>query len=291
MAKTTRIALLLILVILLVGACNLQSNIRQENSIEEVAQAATTRPPTETLPPYTPLATLTPSPTLRPPPTFEPPTPTRPPTLTPSITPTSTIDLSVSIPGLHGAETPTPTSTQGCTPRKDWKLRYTVQRGDALQKIADRYSTSVNELVQGNCLTDKNLITIGQELRVPGTSQPPSAPAYDCSWEVLTPLNNTFDVPGEGQLTFNWRGPRSARNLIRVIKPDGGVYEQVFDLRQNDTINLDDLPLGGQYTWYVFPLDENFAQIPCKEGGPWIFNKAAKPPTPTPPPASGGGLR
>src|SRR5512144_2299799 len=80
------------------------------NTPRAVAQAST-RTPTETIPPYTPLATLTPSRTLRPPPTLEPPTGTVPPSLTPSITPTPTYQLSVSIPGLHGAETATPSST------------------------------------------------------------------------------------------------------------------------------------------------------------------------------------
>ncbi len=127
----------LCLLVGLLAACNLQ----QDTGIHSeaiVAQADTPSPTaTETIPPYTPLPSLTPSQTLRPPPTFEPPTATRPATLTPTVTLTSTVDLSVSIPGLRGAETPTPTSTAGCELRKDWKLRYTVVAFDALAKIAD----------------------------------------------------------------------------------------------------------------------------------------------------------
>ena len=84
----------------------------------------------------------------------------------------STLALDVSIPGLRGAETPTPSTTPGCQPRKAWKLRYTVQRDDALVRIADRYNTSTQELVAANCLNDPNVIVIGQELRVPGDVQP-----------------------------------------------------------------------------------------------------------------------
>jgi LysM repeat protein len=275
----------LLLLVGLLAACNLQ----QDTGIHSeaiVAQAAT---PTasETIPPYTPLPSLTSSQTLRPPPTFEPPTATRPATLTPTITPTSTVDLSVSIPGLRGAETPTLTSTAGCEPRKDWKLRYTVVAFDALAKIAERYSTTADDLAAGNCLADKNVIRTGQELRVPGDVQP-SQPKYICTpWEVLTPLDGTLAIEGEGNLTFNWHGPRADHNLIRIIRPDNSKVEFVVDLRENETITLvDNLPAAGTYTWYVYPLDQNYVQIPCHEGGPWTFTKAVSPTiTPTFPPS------
>lgn len=277
--------LLALLILLIATACNLQTE--APNRIESVLaqETASTTIASETIPPYTPLATLTPSQTLRPPPTFELPTATRPATATPSITPTSTIDLSVSIPGLRGAETPTPTSTQGCAPRQDWKLRYTVKRDDALEKIANLYNTTIKDLMEGNCLTDANVIRIDQELRVPGESAPVTP--YVCeAWELLTPADGTLAIEGTGNLTFNWRGPRAARNLIRIIKPDGGIFEIVLELRQNEMIDVyEKIPMAGTYTWYVYPLDSNFVQIPCKEGGPWTFTKAQSPtatPTPTP---------
>jgi LysM repeat protein len=265
---------------LLSAACNINRdpNIRSEALVAQDSTPSATIPATETIPPYTPLPSLTPSQTLRPPPTFEPSTATSAPSLTPTITPTSTVDLSISIPGLRGAETPTPTSTAGCEPRKDWKLRYTVVRDDALAKIAERYNTTVDELAAGNCLTDINLIRMGQELRVPGDVQP-LQPQYECiAWEVLTPINGTLAIVGDGNLTFNWHGPRAPHNLIRIIRPDTSKIEFVTDLRQNETITLiDNLPAAGTYTWYVYPLDENYVQIPCHEGGPWTFTKAVSP--------------
>lgn len=277
MGRTVSNIVLLLLPIAVITGCNLQQNVGNK-SIEPIVLAQSA---TETIPPYTPLPSLTPSPTLRPPPTFEPATPTRQASPIPSATVAPTQDTSISISGLNGAETPTPTTTPGCEPRKDWKLRYVVQHGDALARIAERYSTNVNELTAGNCLTDPNLIVEGQELRVPGETQP-TIPIECPVWELMTPMDGTLAISGEGQMTFNWRGPRAARNLIRVIKPDGGWYEKVVELRQNETIDLSDIPLGGTYTWYVYPLDENFVQIPCKEGGPWTFTKASQPPTPIP---------
>src|SRR5512145_2934422 len=201
---------LLALVMVSLAACNLQSEVPIPNQAAPTATQTAAALPTETIPPYTPLPTLTTSPTLRPPPTFEPPTPTREATARPSVTPTATLNLGVSIPGLHGAETPTPTSTAGCEPRKDWKLTYEVKRDDALAKIADQYGTNIDELVAGNCLADKNLIRIGQVLHVPGDVPP--VQAYDCPpWELLTPADGSMAILGDGNLTFNWRGPRAAR--------------------------------------------------------------------------------
>ncbi len=254
-------------------------NAQQENTPEAETDTITATP-SETIPPSSPLPSLTPSRTLLPPPTFEPPTATVPATFTPTITPTATIDLSISIPGLRGAETPTPSTTPGCQKREEWKLTYEVKRDDALARIAERYNTSVSELAQANCLTDANVITVGQVLKVPGDI-PPADQIYDCNWELLTPVDGTLAVEGAGNLTFNWRGPMAPINLIRIVKPDGGIYERVIELRQNETIDLADIPDGGTHTWYVYPLDSNFRQIPCMEGGPWRFSKQQKP-TPTP---------
>jgi len=266
-----------LLMLFLSSACTLQRNTSQ---VEPILFQGAAETPSETIPPYTPLATLTPSATLRPPPTFEPPTPTREASETPTITPSPTLDLNVSIPGLNGAETPTPSTTPGCKPRADWHLTYTVQRDDALDRIAATYSTTRDELVAGNCITDPNVIVIGQELRVPGDVQP-ATPAVECiPFELLTPVDNTLKVPGDGQLTFDWRGPLSHRNLIRIWQPDGTKYEIVLELRQNDTIDLSELPQEGTYTWYVYPLDYYFVQD-CPEGGPWHFTKSG-PGTDTP---------
>jgi LysM repeat protein len=251
-----------------------------------VAQAATA---TETIPPYTGLLTLTPSRTLRPPPTLEPPTPTVPASLTPSTTPTPTTDIRVSIPGLRGAETATPSSTAGCTPRKEWKLEYEVKRDDALARIADTYNTTVDDLVEGNCLTDRNLIVIGQRLKVPGKAHP-AQPEFACEpFEAITPRDGTLDIPGGGSISFVWRGPRVPYNLIRILDSNNNkVHEVVVELRQNESINIGEaVPNSGTYTWYIYPLNGSFVQA-CPEGGPYRFYKDQAP-TATPTASTGGG--
>jgi LysM repeat protein len=262
-----------------------------------IEQDPPTAPPTisgsSNLNAIVPTVTPLPSPTntLLPPPTFEPPTATPTASPVPSLTPTPTTNINISIPGLRGAETPTPTSTPGCEPRADWKLTYTVQFDDTLSAIADRYGTWVDELADGNCITDKNLIVVGQVLRVPGESQPVE-PEVECvPWEPMTPFNGSVTVPTDGTITFNWRGPLAPINLIRITRPDGTIYERVIELRQNETINLNDyLSLEGTYTWYVYPLGRDFRQVSCLEGGPWTFYKPlSSAPTPTTVPGGIGG--
>lgn len=256
-------------------------------STETPTQAFT---PTETIPPYTPLASLTPSQTLKPPPTFEPPTSTPLPSQVPSLTPTSATVIDVSLPGLHGAETPTPSGTPGCEPRKDWKLTYTVQFDDTLSGIASKYGTWVEDLVEANCLKDKNLIVVGQVLRVPGDIQPTQNEVECIPWQVLTPFNGSQTVPADGTITFNWIGPAAPKNLIRIYRPDGTIYERLIELRQNEEIKLNDfLSLSGTYTWYVYPLDSSFRQIQCLEGGPWTFYKPVSA-TITPTSVAGAGF-
>ena len=55
----------------------------------------------------------------------------------------------------------------GCSVRTDWPT-YTVVRGDTLYRIARRYNATTTILVTANCLTNKDRIYAGQQLRVPG---------------------------------------------------------------------------------------------------------------------------
>ncbi len=64
----------------------------------------------------------------------------------------------------------------GCILRDDWTGRYVIQSGDTLFNIANRFGLTVNELQLGNCIENANIISVGQELRVPSiTTQIPNA--------------------------------------------------------------------------------------------------------------------
>jgi LysM repeat protein len=250
-----------------------KTSLAQSDATETVDAPSATPTQANTATP-TPQKSPTVAATLLPPPTFEPATVTPTASTVPSPTVVPTTDINISIPGLHGAETATPSSTPGCQTRADWKLTYTVQFNDTLTSIANLYGVWPEDIAEANCLDDVNVIVEGQVLHVPGDSQP-VLPAVECvDWEVLTPFNGTQGVPADGTVTFNWRGPLSPISLIRIYRPDGTIYERTVELRQNEQIDLNDyLTQEGTYTWYVYPLDQYYQQVSCKEGGPWTFYK------------------
>jgi LysM repeat protein len=258
-----------------------------------VAAGATTGPgvtPTETLLPRTPLSTRTPRATeepentLKPPPTFEPPTSTAPPAPTASPTETQQFVVVSTIEGLQGLSSATPAGTPGCTKNTDWRLTYEVKFNDTLTSIAKAFNTDIYALAQGNCLKDANVLRDGQTLLVPGDSYPVT-PEYVCEpIYALQPLAGTRAVEKEGKITFNWQGPRTPKNLIRVHLPSGKIWESVVELRQNDVADiLQDFPEQGLFTWYIYPLNAGYQQV-CPEGGPWTFYKEEQSPTYTPTP-------
>ncbi|MFB0535824.1 MAG: LysM peptidoglycan-binding domain-containing protein [Anaerolineae bacterium] len=62
--------------------------------------------------------------------------------------------------------TPTPTlSPTPCKPPVDWRI-YVVQKGDTLYSLAQRYNTTIDAIVQANCLTNY-AIYVGQNLYLP----------------------------------------------------------------------------------------------------------------------------
>lgn len=252
-----------------------------DNSAQEqviiVAQQATESPS------VTPTIGIEPSMTntLRPAPTLEPPTATPFPSMTPTLTPTLSIFVNATVQGIRGLPSPTPENTlEVCTPREDWTLRYTVQFNETLSSIASKFSTDIWTLADANCLEDMNRIQEGQALRVPGENLPVE-PAVVCEpYQVLQPIDHAWNVPATGQITFNWTGTKAPRNLIRLYPPDydfsthnpDEYIDIAFDLRQNETVNLMDLPDEGTWHWQVYPLDMNFMQV-CPESPLWTFTK------------------
>jgi peptidoglycan/xylan/chitin deacetylase (PgdA/CDA1 family) len=81
-------------------------------------------------------------------------------------------------PGQSATQTPLRPPTP--TPRIDPGLQgieYTVQPGDTLFSIAQRFGTTVEAIARANGLTDTSRITAGQALFVPGTVTPAPTPA------------------------------------------------------------------------------------------------------------------
>ena len=76
-------------------------------------------------------------------------------------------------------------------------ITYTVQAGDSLWLIAQRYGTTVDAIIQANGLTTNGL-QIGQVLRIPTTSQSPyveyTVRAGDTLWELSRRYGTTVEA-------------------------------------------------------------------------------------------------
>ncbi len=76
---------------------------------------------------------------------------------------------------IFATDTPIPTPTDPnlaltptiCAPPSDWTTAHTIQRGETLTIIANRYNLTLDELQQKNCIDDPNRIVVGQTLQLP----------------------------------------------------------------------------------------------------------------------------
>ena len=68
------------------------------------------------------------------------------------------------------APTPTPTPRPRATPTVTPVL-YTVQPGDVLSTIADRFGVLVEDIVAANGLVDPDVLAVGEELEIPTSGE------------------------------------------------------------------------------------------------------------------------
>ncbi|MBI5957190.1 MAG: LysM peptidoglycan-binding domain-containing protein [Chloroflexi bacterium] len=173
------------------------------------ATPTNTLTPTKTLTPtLTPTLTQTPTPTR----TFTPtntatftatPTLTFTPTLRYTLTFTPYPTLTPSITPFGGERTSTPVAS-GCVIPERW-VSYTIQSGDTLFALAQRFRIGLAELASANCITEANNITAGLVLYVPpGSNVTPAAggpgPGSSGNYSALNCTNPaaTITQPGAG---------------------------------------------------------------------------------------------
>lgn len=97
-----------------------------------------------------------------------------------------------------------------CTPRTDWPV-YVVVGGDTLASIASSTGSTTAQLTSANCLSNANLIAVGQQLRVP--TLPSSSPQKTTSSQQIGQVqlspnlgfnNNIYALQVGVTVTLNW---------------------------------------------------------------------------------------
>lgn len=135
----------------------------------------------------------------------------------------------------------------GATTTPDENATYTVQKGDSLWLIADRFNTTVDELKRINNLTSNNL-QIGQILKLPNATVMPTPPTEeipgentytvqtgDSLWSIANKLNTTVDeLKRLNNLTSN------LLQIGQVLKVPGSINDQetIYTVQSGDSLWL-----------------------------------------------------
>ena len=145
---------------------------------------------------------------------------------------------------LFGSGEPQAASVVDCTTSTDWQVGYTVQAGDTLASIATRSNTTIEELASANCITDINVIPVGQTLLVPQFVSPDSSVcAYEIYISNMCPYtqrteNVAFQSFEHG--TMYWFG---TNNQILILYHDG-TYAYFADTWNGQALAGENPPAG-----------------------------------------------
>ncbi len=144
---------------------------------------------------------------------------------------------------------PEPEPTPTPKPEPDKFFVYTVVRGDTLSAIAKRYGVTIRQLIETNNIEDPNLIRVGQQLVIPGVSEPPEPEP-----EPIPPP--TFGIDPN----FPPLGPMDAiRGLYVSYFAIGHAQfrQRIFELLDTTEFNAVVVDVKGDHGWISYP-----SQIP-----------------------------
>jgi LysM repeat protein len=170
---------------------------------------------------------------------------------------------------IAGPPTDTPQAESQPMPSQ---LTYTVQPGDTLLGIADRFDVPVADLMQANGLTDADFLQIGQTLTIPASGLPPGTTTFTpvptptetpLPFEPPTPLPTGVAPPAEPAATPAATATPTplpptalpvAVRISEVIAAGDYASEAVVIFNYGRPVRLDGWTLSGQDgQQYTFP--------------------------------------
>lgn len=133
--------------------------------------------------------------------------------------------------GVAGAQTGSPTAA---TPAGQ---TYTVQSGDNLSRIAQRFGVSLSDLMSANNISDANVIRLGQVLIIPGTRSATSTRAA-----ATTTPSATTPAVATGEATAVYDTVQSGDTLASIARRNDTTLEEL--IRLNNIVNPDLILVG-----------------------------------------------
>jgi LasA protease len=188
---------------------------------------------------------------------------------------TSTISYTLPTPRPTGAPvlTPTPDTPHYQSGGVRGPETYIVRSGDILSAIAERYSVSIEAIVQANNITNPDALEVGQTLTIPVQTPHAPGPAYKQipdSEMVYGPLSASFDISDfikrKGGYLASYTQDVNGKTLdaaqvVQLIGQDYSISPRlllaVLDYRSGWVTNpspdpaLGDTPFGFNDGWYV----------------------------------------
>lgn len=145
--------------------------------------------------------------------------------------------------------------------------KYTVQAGDNLSAIANKYGCTVDELVRYNNISDPNVISVGQEIKIPNgnnsSSNTSTTVVPSSSTSYSAPSGNSGNNGGSGSST---KAPTGNYDSNAVVETKSEVGDGTrFDIPSG---------LGGTFTYMGWQCitSPSSAQYKLREDAGMNFN-------------------
>lgn len=131
---------------------------------------------------------------------------------------------------------PSPTSTATTAPPTPTPVVYTVQSGDTLGAIADRFGVTVDEILAANTVANADSLSIGDQLIIP-TGEGDGSGTTDAQSETAEPTEVAEGVGGSSTDSTSGDGISPEDTPIVIEVPDVGDSGEIHYVVEGETLS------------------------------------------------------